>query len=371
MPIQFVPIWAALALSCIAAPSHSEILAGSSSSQTGRYAWFGEQAQRGVTLAVADINAAGGVLGEQVRVHIGDSACDPDQGAALSRKFVEIGVRAVFDAGCSGPVLAAGPAYEEAGIIVITGSASHPSITEQGWRYHFRLFGRDDEQARLAADYIMANHEGRGLAILYDETTYSRNLAETLRAELTTRDRAVALYQGFEVEGFNWFGLIDEMMTAKIEVAYFAGRTTDVGLLARHAGDRRYALSIIGSDPLTSEQFWLVSGAAGEGTIFTSGPDPRSWASATDVVERLRATGFEPEGYTLQAYAAVQTWAKAVRKAGTLDPDAVADTLRSGTFQTILGEIGFDEKGDVTGLQTFVWYVWTDGTYQPLEAARE
>ena len=168
------------------------------------------------------------------------------------------------------------------------------------------------------------------------------------------------------VDGFRWFDLIDEMIASGIDVAYFAGRTTDVGLLARHAADRDYTLKIIGSDPLNSEQFWLVAGKAGEGTVFTSGPDPRDWAMAAEVVGRLRAAGFEPEGYTLQAYAAVQIWAQAVQKSGTLDPETVADTLRSGTFRTILGEVGFDQKGDVTGIQTFVWYVWSDGRYQPL-----
>lgn len=356
----------ACALWLVPAAVLADILVGSASPQTGRYAWLGEQMQRGVTLALSDINAAGGLLGQPVRVHVGDDACDPDQGAVLARKFVEIGAVAVFGHGCSGPSLAAGPIYEEAAIIAITSSASHPDLTEQGWRYHFRLFGRDDDQARLAADYIEKVHSGQNLAIVFDETAYSRNLAATLRRLLRARGRDARLYRGIEVEGLNWFEFIDELIATDIQIAYFAGRTTDVGLLARYAGDREYPLGIIGSDPLNSEQFWLVSGDAGEGTVFTSGPDPRDWTAAANVVGRLRAAGFEPEGYTLHAYAAVQAWAGAVQKAGTLDPLAVADMLRVGTFKTVLGKVGFDAKGDVTGIESFVWYIWSRGRYRPL-----
>ena len=67
-------------------------------------------------------------------------------------------------------------------------------------------------------------------------------------------------------------------------------------------------------------------------------------------------------GYTLYAYAAVQVWAQAVEKAGTLELDAVIEALQGHRFDTVLGEIGFDEKGDIT-TAGFVWYVWKNGEY--------
>jgi branched-chain amino acid transport system substrate-binding protein len=84
-------------------------------------------------------------------------------------------------------------------------------------------------------------------------------------------------------------------------------------------------------------------------------------------VASLRAGGFEPGGYTLHAYAAVQAWAQAVTKAGSANPGPVIKALHAGTFETVLGTIGFDGKGDVTGLELFVWYVWTDGKPVPVE----
>ena len=119
-------------------------------------------------------------------------------------------------------------------------------------------------------------------------------------------------------------------------------------------------------EALTNDEFWMITGPAGAGTLVTFGPDPRANAAAARVVEQDRDRGFEPSGYTLHTYAAVQAWAQAVEKAGSLDLDAVIASLRSHAFETVLGEIGFDDKGDVTA-PGYVWYVWNNGAYVPLE----
>jgi branched-chain amino acid transport system substrate-binding protein len=96
----------------------------------------------------------------------------------------------------------------------------------------------------------------------------------------------------------------------------------------------------------------------------TFGPDPRKGAAAASVVERFRERGFEPIGYTLHTYAAVQAWAQAVEASGSLDPAAVIETLHKERFETVLGDIAFDENGDVAA-PGFQWYVWSDGEYVP------
>ena len=94
----------------------------------------------------------------------------------------------------------------------------------------------------------------------------------------------------------------------------------------------------------------------------TFGPDPRNFPEAQRVVDMARALGYEPEGYTLYTYGAIQAWAQAVEKAGTTDLDKVIASLRKNKFDTVLGNIGFDMKGDVTA-PGYVWYVWKDGKY--------
>ena len=110
-----------------------------------------------------------------------------------------------------------------------------------------------------------------------------------------------------------------------------------------------------------------VAGPAARGVRFVSVADARAHAAAAPVVEKFRAAGYEPEGFTLYGYAAAQVWAQAVEKADTLDADAVAGALRDNQFDTVLGRLGFDDNGDVTGITSFAWYVWSDSDYHPAE----
>jgi branched-chain amino acid transport system substrate-binding protein len=123
-----------------------------------------------------------------------------------------------------------------------------------------------------------------------------------------------------------------------------------------------YDVQLVSGDALATDEFWMITGPAGEGARMTFFPDPRGNPEAAAVVARFRKQNYEPVGYTIYAYGAVQVWALAVEQAGTLELDAVIAALRSRRFTTVLGEIGFDEKGDVT-TPGFIWYVWKNGEY--------
>jgi branched-chain amino acid transport system substrate-binding protein len=112
----------------------------------------------------------------------------------------------------------------------------------------------------------------------------------------------------------------------------------------------------------------MIAGPGLEGTVMTAATDVRDTPEAAEVVAQFRAQGYEPLGYTLFAYAAVQVWAQAVEAPGSLDLGGVIDAMHSRQFDTVLGKIGFDDMGDVTGFDPWQWYVWqADGTYAPLE----
>jgi branched-chain amino acid transport system substrate-binding protein len=125
-------------------------------------------------------------------------------------------------------------------------------------------------------------------------------------------------------------------------------------------------MQFISGDALSTEEFGLIAGPAADGTLFTFTEDARQNPQAVQVVQRFRVENFEPTGYTLLSYAAVQVWAQAVDNAKSLDLDAVIATLRAGDFDTVLGPIGFDQMGDLK-VQNWVWYVWRGGEYIPLE----
>jgi branched-chain amino acid transport system substrate-binding protein len=119
---------------------------------------------------------------------------------------------------------------------------------------------------------------------------------------------------------------------------------------------------LISGDALVTDEYWKITGPTGEGTLMTFSPDPRKNPVAAPVVKRFRDKGIEPEGYVLYTYGAIQAWAEAVKEAGTTDTAKVAAILKSDKFDTVLGDIGFDENGDVTA-PGYVFYVWKDGKY--------
>jgi len=149
-------------------------------------------------------------------------------------------------------------------------------------------------------------------------------------------------------------------------VVFIGGYPAEIALMARAAGDRGYPVQLISATSLASEEYGLIAGPAAEGTLFLDVADPRGRPEAAPVVERLRASGFEPEGFTLYAYGIVQVWAQAAERAGSLEPQAMIASLRKHQFDTVVGPIDFDEKGDLA-VQNLVWYVWRGGEYMPLE----
>jgi branched-chain amino acid transport system substrate-binding protein len=118
---------------------------------------------------------------------------------------------------------------------------------------------------------------------------------------------------------------------------------------------------------LVTDEYWAITGPAGEGTLMTFSPDPRKNPEAQPVVEKFQAKNIDPEGYTLYTYAAIQAWKQAVEAAGTTDFEPVVAELDKSKFKTVLGELEFDDKGDVT-TPGYVFYVWKDGKYDYLTA---
>ena len=340
----------------------AEILIAVAGPMTGQYTGFGEQYARGAEMAVDDINAAGGVLGETVRLIIGDDSCDPGQAVAVANSLANDGV--VFVAGhyCSHSSIPASKVYENEGILMISPSSTNPKLTDEGGPNVFRVAGRDDLQGMIAGDYLTDHWGDKKIAILHDQTTYGLGLADETRKRLNERGVAEAMFQAYEPGQRDYSALIFKMQSAGIDVFYVGGYSTEAALMLRQARLGGYEVQLISGDTLANDDFWMITGPAGEGARMTFFPDPRNNPGAAEVVERFRARSFEPVGNTLYAYGAVQTWAQAVAKAGTLDLDAVINTLRSHRFDTVLGRIGFDEKGDVT-TPGVVWYVWRNGAY--------
>jgi branched-chain amino acid transport system substrate-binding protein len=348
--------------------AEAEILIGVAGPMTGKNAWFGEQYQRGAELAVTDLNAKGGVLGQNVELIVGDDFCDPEQAVAAARKLVSDG--AIFVAGhyCSHSSIPASKVYEEAKILMIAPSSVNSRLTDEGGPNVFRVCGRDDQQGSKVADCLAEHWADKEIAILDDGTVWGAGVANAVRRGLSERGVAVTIDEAYRVGDLDYSALVSKMQSAGVDVFFVGGYHSETGLIFRQVHDRGYDARLIASNAAATADFPIIAGPGVEGTLMIAAADMRESPRAAEVVARFRAQGYEPLGTTLNAYAAIQVWAHAVEAAGSLELDAVTAVMHSRQFDTVLGRIGFDDKGDVTGFDPWQWVVWqADGTYVPLE----
>jgi branched-chain amino acid transport system substrate-binding protein len=276
--------------------ARAEVPIGMAGPITGKNAWFGEQMERGAAMAVADINAVGGVLGQQVQLIRVDDFCDPEQAVAAAKKLVSDGV--VFVAGhyCSMPRSRHRKSTKRRGYLLISPASVNPMLTELGRANVFRVVPRDDKDAIVAGNYLADHWSDKKIAILHDNTTWGAGIAEATKKQLNRRGVTEAIYQTYVPGKHDYGEEITELQAADIAVAFIGGYHSEIGLMARQARDRGYLVQLVTGSSLASEEFGLIAGPAAEGTLFTFLADPRRNAEAAPVVERFRASGFEPEG---------------------------------------------------------------------------
>jgi len=329
---------------------------------TGDNATFGAQMRTGAEQAVADINAAGGVLGQKLVLEVGDDACDPRQARDVANQVVAKGVKLVAGHYCSSSSIPASEVYFEGNVIQISPASTNPQLTEAGRKTTFRVCGRDDQQGTVAGNYLADHYAGKKIAIVHDKQTYSKGLADETKKQLNARGIQEVLYETISKGEKDYSALVSKLKDLGVEVLYYGGYHTEAGLITRQMREQGMSTQLLSGDALATNEYWSITGPLGQGTKMTFGLDPAKDPANAKIVKEFEAKGIKPEGYTLYTYGAVQTWADAARKAGSTDTDKVITALHDNTFATVLGPISFDAKGDVKQ-PTYVVYEWKDGSY--------
>ena len=351
-------------IACGVAAGQTEIKVGIAGPLSGSSLAIGEQQEVGAQKAFEHLNDKGGLLGKEIVVISVDDACEERQAKAVARQLVSEGVILVVGHLCSACSLAASKIYEEAGIIMISPASTNPKVTDEGGPNVFRVIGRDDQQGTIAGNYLADNHSKSNIAIIHDGQAYGLGLAMFTKRQLNKRGITEVMLDRYIADQKGYGSIVDKLVAKQTDVLYAGGYSGDIGIIIRQAKKELPNLRLFSGDSLTNAQFMFVAGEASEGTYFTFGPDMRLKPEAGEVVAAIREEdAYEPEGYTLYSYGAVQAWAQAVIQAGSLKSEAVINSLKAGSFDTIFGRIGFDEKGDVTGISTFVWYVFGKENY--------
>ncbi len=354
---------AVAALTGFAGAAQAQIKIGMAGPLTGSNAAFGTQEVVGATQAIADINAKGGVLGKQLTLIQADDACDPKQAVTVANQFVSDGVVMVDGHFCSSASIPASQVYSDNGILQITPASTNPKYTDDGTPFTFRTCGRDDQQGKVAADYIFAHFKNAKIAVLDDNSTYGKGIADQVRMNLKKLGIPEAYDASYTAGDKDYSALISRLKQAGITLVYIGGYYADSGLIMRQGAAQGYTPQYFSEDAAVTSALWQISGPAAEGMLMTFPPPAEKSISAADVVKEIVAKNEDPSGYALYSYATIQVWAEAAAKAHSTSPILVATTLKKdGPWPSVLGPIKFDSKGDVVNA-AYAIYKWHDGNY--------
>ncbi|WP_395515858.1 branched-chain amino acid ABC transporter substrate-binding protein [Pseudorhizobium flavum] len=348
--------------------AHAEIVIGLIAPLTGPVAAYGEQVKNGAEVAVEEINKAGGINGEQVTLKIADDAGEPKQGVSAANQLVGEGVRFVVGPVTSGVAIPASDVLAENGILMVTPTATAPDLTARGLTNVLRTCGRDDQQAEVAANYVLENHKDKKIAIINDKGQYGKGLADSFKATLNAGGVTEVFNDALTPGDKDFSALTTRMKSDGVELIYFGGYHPEAGLLARQLADAGVDAVIIGGDGLSNSEYWNIATEEAAGTVFTNATDATKNPDSKAAADALAAKNIPAEAFTLNAYAAVEVIKAGIEKAGSAeDTEAVAAALKDGQpIKTAIGEVTYGETGDLTS-QSFSLFKWEDGKIVAVE----
>ena len=350
----------------LSSAAHADVVIGLIAPLTGPVAAYGDQVKNGAETAIDEINKAGGILGQKVVLKAADDAGEPKQGVSVANQFVGENIHFVVGPVTSGVAIPASDVLAENGILMVTPTATAPALTARGLSNVLRTCGRDDQQADVAAAYVLASLKDKKVAVIHDKGAYGKGLADAFKAKLNAGGVTEVFYDSLTPGERDFSALVTRLKQAGAEVIYFGGYHAEGGLLARQLKEADLSVQMIGGEGLSNTEFWSIGDKAAQGTIFTNASDALQSPDSAAAAKALKDRNIPAEAFTLNAYAAVEVIKAGIEKAGKADDaEAVSAALKSGEpVSTAIGKLTYGENGDLTS-QSFTLYTWQDGKIVP------
>jgi len=364
-------IWALAGLFFVASPALAQfcppqcpagkILLGVAGPMSGQFAAFGQQTANAAMVSIAKLNAAGGLLGLPVALAIGDDRCDRGRTIDVAKRHVENDkISAVIGPACPAAALTASQVYANAGIVQFAPSVVTVDLTRQGLDSVFRMLANVEQEAQAYGRFFANENSGKKLVVVFTEDFYGRMIADNLRRALPADAKALTRFEPVLDTSVAFDRVAEKLQRESPDAIALALETgTSVELIKRlHQHGVRSQL--LGGQQLLSQSFWFAARELAEGIQVLAPIKSLSDPAFRTVIDQLFEAKVVPDLVAMSSFAAVQTWAEAVRRAGSGDPKAVIATLRSGEFDTAIGRIAFDPRGDRRDIQYSV-FTWRNG----------
>lgn len=318
-------------------------------------------------LLAEELNAKGGLNGQKVEVVSEDDGGDPRTAALAAQRLATRGIVAVIGTYGSAVTEATQNIYDEAKIIQIANGSTAIRLTEKGLNFFFRTCPRDDEQAKVAAQAI-EKMGAKKVAILHDNTTYAKGLAEEAKGLL--KGAEIVFYDALTSGERDYTAILTKMKAASPDVVFFTGYYPEAGLLLRQKKEMNWNVPFIGGDATNNPDLVKIAGKdSSAGFYFLSAPLPKDLPSEEAkafLAAFTKKYGNPPNSiYAVLAGDGFRVVAQAIENTKSTDPVKVADYLHKDLkdFSGLTGKISFNDKGDRVGEVYRVYKVNEDGQF--------
>ncbi len=352
---KIVSLALALGLAAGSAWAADTLKIGLMAPMTGSWASEGQEMKQILDLLAKELNGKGGLLGKQVEVVAEDDAGDPRTASLAAQRLATQGVVAVVGTYGSSITEASQTIYDEGEILQIANGSTAVRLTEKGLRYFFRTCPRDDEQGRVAAQTLQKMGLKK-VALLHDNTSYSKGLAEEAKALLAKAGTEVVFFDALTPGERDYTAILTKLKAAGPEGVFFTGYYPEAGLLLRQKKEMNWAVPFLGGDATNNPDLVKIAGAgAAEGFYFLSPPVPQDLPDAKAkafLASYAKAYGAAPGSiWAVLAGDGFLAVAEGIEGAKATKAAAVSAYLKKDLkdFSGLTGKIAFNDKGDRVG----------------------
>lgn len=363
MKIKYLlTLFLALALTLTACSKKGDtVRIGLAAVQTGTDGQFGSKMLQGSQIAIDEWNARGGVAGKKIESISRDDEGKPNQAVAVAHELVARKVIAIIGHFNSGCTLPSSTIYAQGGILQITPGSSNPQVTEQGIPTVFRTCGRDDQQGPVMAEFAYHKLGKRKVTVLHNKTTYGQGFAEEFKKRFEALGGTVTSFTGISAEELDFRANVEVIKKEGAEAIFWGGMYSQAGPLYNQMRQAGLDLAFLSGDGTYEQEFLNTVGPQARNIYLTFGSDYQSQPEAKAFLDKYRARYGQEGPYSIYGYESanilLQALEKIVNQSGwdSVNGALLAKTLHEGSFNTTMGTLEFDSKGDLKKVNYIIW----------------
>jgi branched-chain amino acid transport system substrate-binding protein len=320
---------------------------------TGPQAHLGKDNENGAALAVEELNAQGlEIGGAKVKFQLlaEDDAADPKQGAIVAQKLVDAKVNGVIGHLNSGTTIPASKLYADAGIPQISGSATNPKYTQQGFKTAFRVMANDVQQGKVLGEFA-AKQGVKTVAVVDDRTAYGQGLADEFKKAAEAAGLKVVATEYTNDKATDFKAILTKIKSTKAELVFYGGMDAQGGPMAKQMKELGIKAKFLGGDGVCTPEFMKLGGEAAEGNYCSlPGMPLEKLAKGPEFKERFtKKFNADIQLYSPYVYDAVMVMVDAMKRADSVDSAKFLPAIGQTKYDGVTALIEFDAQGDLKG----------------------